>query len=319
MLDHTGQQATFVDRGPCPLCGGMAGAGSPRVVVHDFDQIPVVRCGGCGFLFSDRVFSPEATARYYAKDWGSVWHRCGQAINAPVNAAALKRLVPVGEIRSMLDVGCGYGFLLPLVARKFGWKAQGVEVSAAEATFAREQLQASVTTGTLAQAGLAAASFDLVTCFEVIEHLLDPVSFVRELVQHVKPGGWVVIGTDNFAAPIVKRMGAAFPKWIPHTHVSLFEPATLRGLMERSGLQIRSECSWTNWETSLRSRLRGSQSSKPAREAWSLSNELKGEMNRVPTLFTLRKFINPLCFRLCASRSADQGSLMWIAARKPMA
>ena len=59
-------------------------------------------------------------------------------------------------------------------------------------------------------------SFDLVTAFEVIEHVAYPRTFVEELEEYVKPGGQLLIMTDNFESKVVKDLGElAFPKWIP--------------------------------------------------------------------------------------------------------
>lgn len=327
MKDHTGQDAMLVDRGACPLCGGTA-----RTLVHDFDQIPVVRCGGggsggvrvgggegggCGFVFSSRVFTPEATARYYAQDWGSVWHRAGQEINARVNAGLLPRLVTLARGSRVLDVGCGYGFLGERL-RARGVESIGVEVSRGESAFAREQLKLDVRTGMLSEVGLAPASFDLVCSFEVIEHLLDPGAFLREMVAMCKVGGTVLVCTDNFDAPIVRRMGAEFPKWIPHTHVSHFDAPSLRRLMESCGLRVERECSYTNWETAARDLKRRVSGRKPrtAREAWSLDMELRQEMGRAPKLLGLRKAFNPLWAKMASSRRAEDGGLMFVAGRR---
>ncbi|CAN5869109.1 hypothetical protein BH11PLA1_BH11PLA1_15150 [soil metagenome] len=320
--DHTGQAVELIDRGPCPLCG--AGA-ARRELVHDFDRIPVVRCGACGFMFAAQVFSAAATARYYAKDWGSLWHRRGQEINARVNAAVLPMLADFSRIESILDVGCGYGFLLAALRALQGGakfldslppRIVGVEVSAGEAEFARKTLGVDVRTGLLSAAGLKPGSFDAVLSFEVIEHTLEPRKFVEELVAHVRPGGTVIIGTDNFGAPPVKKTGAEFPKWIPHTHVSLFDAPSLRRVMTEAGLTITKEASFTTWETALRARRMGARPPRPAREVWNLDHELKSEMNRAPKLVAARLFFNPWWLRLTASRRADDGAMMWISGTK---
>ncbi len=311
--DHTGQQAMLVDRGPCPLCGS-----SQRSLVHDFDQIPVVKCGSCGFMFASRVFTKEATERYYAHDWGSTWHRVGQRINAPVNLVALDHLVNWSKVRSVLDVGTGYGYLPALIKQRRGVPlVRGVEVSAAEARFARAELGVDVFHGTLDQANTPENAFDLVCSFEVIEHLLDPRPFLASMIRACKPGGTVVICTDNFDAPLVRKMGPRFPKWIPHTHVSAFDAPSLRDLMRTQGLQPGPECSFTTWEIVLR-HLR-TRFSKPVsvKEAWSFEAELHAEMNRAPKLPRLREWFNPRWFNLNMHRSAEAGTLMFIAGIKP--
>ena len=60
-------------------------------------------------------------------------------------------------------------------------------------------------------------AFDLVSAFEVLEHALNPAAFLAELSDYVAPGGYLVIGTDNFESGVVRALGPGFPKWIPHT------------------------------------------------------------------------------------------------------
>lgn len=311
--DHTGQQAMLVDRGPCPLCGS-----SQRTLVHDFDQIPVVKCGSCGFMFASRVFTKEATERYYAHDWGSTWHRIGQRINAPVNLVALDHLVNWSKVCSMLDVGTGYGYLPALIKQRRGVPlVRGVEVSAAEARFARAELGVDVFHGKLDQANAPENAFDLVCSFEVIEHLLDPRAFLASMIRACKPGGTVVICTDNFDAPLVRAMGARFPKWIPHTHVSAFDAPSLRSLMRAEGLLPGPECSFTTWEIALRNLRTRFKKPVNVKEAWSFEAELHAEMNRAPKLPRLREWFNPRWFKLAMHRSAEVGALMFIAGTKP--
>ncbi len=318
LLDHTGQIVNLVDRGPCPLCA--AGAGE-RAIVHDFRFIPVVRCTRCGMMLASRVFDADATARYYAQDWGSDWHRAGQRINARVNVRLLPKLLPevfAPERRSpaprVLDVGCGYGYLVAEL-RARGIDASGVEVSRGEALHARTVLRVPVVNEPLERAGFAPGSFDCVLSAEVIEHTLDPVAFLRQQVRVLRPGGWLVVVTDNFESPVVRDLGAGFSKWIPHTHVSLFGPATLAHAMRSAGVAPSRVGSFTTWEVALRAERRRGLPTPDARTAWSLERELREEMHRATRLAGLRGGINPLLASLSWRTDAD-GTLMFLAGQR---
>lgn len=309
-------QPHFIDRGPCPLCGGMS-----FTLVHDFDQIPVRRCDNpaCALLHSARVMTDEGTRRYYAEVFGSEFHRAGQEVNAAVNALGLARLFDPARdgLRRALDVGTGYGYLLRHL-RARGLEAVGVEVSTAESAFGRERVGVDIRTGLLHEVGLPPASFDLACCFEVIEHVPRPVEFVADLCRHVRPGGWVVIHTDNFASPTVRRMGARFPKWIPHTHVCHFEPETLRRCIERvPGLRVERTLSYTPWENQVRGRLAALRgwSASSARDVWRLEPHMAREMQRGYPLAHVRRALAQAWFRATASADLD-GTLMVMAARK---
>ncbi len=308
----------FIDRGPCPLCGG---AGFD--LVHDFDQIPVRRClnRACGLLHSARVMTDEGTRKYYAETFGSVFHREGQRINAAVNALALGRLIDPARdgAHRVLDVGTGYGYLLPLL-RERGIQGVGVEVSVQESAFGRDTLGVDIRTGLLHEVGLEPASFDAAMCFEVIEHVPRPGPFVAELARHVRPGGLVIVQTDNFAARAVRRMGARFPKWIPHTHVCHFEPASLRACIEAfsgAGLKVERTLSFTPWENAVRGLIGGLRgwADAPARSVWRLEPHLQREMARGYPLAGLRRALAQGWFRVNATADT-RGSMMFMVARK---
>lgn len=326
-VDVAGVIASLRARGPCPLCS--AGPEAGREVVQAFEPIALVRCGRCAMMFSDKVVPAEAQGRYYADTFGSEFHRRGQQINAAINVRALRRLPPLKQIGSFLDVGTGYGYLLAeLGAGRLSERlarggegsagALGVEVSVQEIRFAREELGVEVKPGPLAAAGLAAESFDAAGCFEVIEHVERPVEFVAELARHVRPGGWVVVQTDNFAAEAVRRLGPRFPKWIPHSHISHFTPATLAKCIESvpgGGLKVERCVSYTNWETKLRVLRAGDSPAPPARECFDLGRTLATEMRRGFRWYALRRAMSIAWFN-ATRRDDPEGAMMFMLARK---
>ncbi len=296
----------LVDRGPCPLCGS-----DDADVLHPFRTIPVVRCRGCRFIHSARVMPPEASARYYAESFGSDRHRKGQVVNARVNLAAIRVLLGPGPVGTFLDVGAGYGFLVRALRDRLGIDARGIEPSAREADHAREILGVEVRPGLLAESGYERASFDVVASFEVIEHVERPVEFVRELAAYVRPGGRLLVMTDNFDAAVVRRMGATWPKWIPHSHVSHFSPETLVACVEQAGpLEVEATLSYTPWENLAASLLARP---RPAEEAFDLDNVLATEMGGRYRLCAVRRALNPFWFALTRRRDLS-GALMYVVA-----
>lgn len=304
----------FVPRGPCPLCRG------ERFAAHmPFPDIPVRRCAACGFVHPAVVMSPEAMARYYREVFHSPWHRQGQRLNSYVNESALTRLLDLRGVKSFLDVGTGYGFLLQRLARR-GIVCTGTEPSVHEARFAGEELGLNVIPALVQEAGLPEASFDVVACFEVIEHVPDPIPFIAGLARYAKPGGWVVVNTDNFENATVKALGAEFPKWIPHSHVSDFAPATLERAMHAvPGLRVESRLSYTAWEMVARRAMMGVRGRVPrapgAAGGYSFAAERAREMNRAYRWWPLRLAAARAWFIMTNRRDAS-GSMMFMAARK---
>jgi len=307
-----GTPIALVDRGQCPICGSHAHA------VHvPFEEIPVVKCADCEFMWSSKVLAEEDQRAYYEHSFGSRRHMQGQIVNATVNSWVTAKLAPVSDIRTVLDVGTGYGFFLQELRRRFGFEVTGIELSRQEATFAKTSLGLNVVNLPLAESGLTVGGYDLVTSFEVIEHVSQPVDFIEEMAAFVKPNGYLLIMTDNFDSRMAKVLGAAFPKWIPHSHISHFSPATLQSAAQNGhGLVLVDSMSFTPWEVLLRAwyyRLRGIK--KEPSEVFNLASELKTEMVRSYKLFWLRRKVNRLWVKLTLGRRMD-GDLIYCLFKK---
>jgi SAM-dependent methyltransferase len=304
----------LVGRGSCPLCG--SGEHVPHI---EFPDIPVVRCKSCGFLFSGRVMSTSGMNQYYRSNFDSERHRQGQYINARINAWAIQILLPIKSWKSLLDVGTGYGYLLHQMAALEGVSAIGVELSEKEASYGINHLGVDIRNTALSSAGLIKGSFDLVSCFEVVEHIQDPASFLEELLAYVRPGGFLLVMTDNFESKVARELGPSFPKWIPHCHISHFGPITLEALFSSlKGIEVTGRLSYTPWELLARSfyvRMLGRHSS--AKEGFSLAGALNSEMEGTYRFFVLRRLINFRWARLSATKNLG-GALMYLVGRKAM-
>lgn len=315
-LDARTPPEGFAHRLACPLCGEPRS----RSVIHvNFPDIPVLRCdrdaGGCGFIWPAWTMTTDGMARYYREVFASPWHRKGQELNSLVNIAALRRMIDLRRVGSFLDVGAGYGFLLSRL-RRAGIAARGCEPSVQEAAWGREHLSADIATGFLDDAALPESAFDVVACFEVIEHAPDPRALVASMARHCKPGGWVLVNTDNFDCWAVRRLGPRFAKWIPHSHVSDFTPPTLIRCMEAvPGLKVERTLSYTAWENALRGVLAMLRGPADPAACFSLKAELGREMNRAYRFWPLRVAMARAWFSLSASTSLG-GSMMYVAARK---
>ena len=136
----------------------------------------------------------------------------------------------------VLDVGCSRGNFLA-AGNRLGFHMEGVEPAANIAAAARAQGLV-VHTGLLADANFPAASFDAITLFEVIEHLQEPLSLLRECHRVLKPGGILLLSTGNTASWTVASMQE---KWDYFDiakdggHISFYNPRSISLLGSRAG------------------------------------------------------------------------------------
>jgi 2-polyprenyl-3-methyl-5-hydroxy-6-metoxy-1,4-benzoquinol methylase len=309
------ESSALVDRNQCPMCG------SEHHRVHmAFPEIPVVKCAECDFMWSSKILPEHMLTAYYERNFGGERQLQGQIVNSKVNAWAVGKLLEGRAISSILDVGTGYGFLLKELCKARELDAAGVELSQQEAEYAKATLSLKVTNTLLKDSGLPRNHFDLVTCFEVIEHVSDPCEFISELAGYVRVNGFLLIMTDNFESRMANVLGAGFPKWIPHEHISHFAPSTLkRALARTTGMSLVKSMSYTPWEVLLRAsyyKLRGLK--KTPYEAFDLASQLKRDMSGTYKLFSLRKFFNKTWAQFTLAEKMD-GDLMYFLLTKTVA
>ena len=104
--------------------------------------------------------------------------------------AALERLdVPAGAL--VLDAGCGSGRTMDDL-RRYG-SVHGFDLNPLGAEYARGRGHADVHVARVEEIPFPDASFDLVTCLDVIEHTPDDIRSLRELLRVTRPGGWLVV------------------------------------------------------------------------------------------------------------------------------
>jgi 2-polyprenyl-3-methyl-5-hydroxy-6-metoxy-1,4-benzoquinol methylase len=205
---------------------------------------PLLRCRACGQLMSQVTATRywETMAQFDRADYnllqGRELARRNQVARRRLRRiAALLGQAPAGT--RLLDVGCSRGHFVAAAAAA-GFAAEGVEPAPQIAAAARAA-GLMVHTGLLEAQRFAAASFDAVTLFEVIEHLKDPRVLLAECRRILKPRGVLVLSTGNSASWTVAAMGARWDYF--HLaqdggHVSFFNPVSIERLAVACGFGL---------------------------------------------------------------------------------
>lgn len=216
----------------CPLCGTTGIA----VVYPGF-----VRCAECGLVRTEPppVASPTDKAGLYGGDYFTERNAylARRDEFTGLFAAVLDQVVALKPAGRLLDVGCGPGLLLE-EARRRGYDVAGCDVSAWAVDYARQQgLDARV--GLLEDLAYPAASFDVALANHTLEHVPDPLSFLREMGRLLKPDGLLVIGVPNFGSLMSSLMRARWHALLPDQHYWHFTPATLSRMLQAAGFVPR--------------------------------------------------------------------------------
>jgi len=131
---------------------------------------------------------------------------------------------------AVLDLGCSSGGFLGTMKGK-SWKLFGIEMEASTAEKARQATGAEVFVGDVIDAPFRAGSFDVITCFDVLEHVYDPREFLGKVRQWLKPGGIFYVMLPNIESWEMRMLrtywyGLELPRHLFH-----FSPRSLRYIM----------------------------------------------------------------------------------------
>ena len=235
----------------CNLCGGNANtqvyaSRLPDLSDRDVQEIfactssaygecgPIVRCNACGFMYQNPQPDPEWILSAYEDVVDTRYddEREGRIHTFSRELKQLRRLTQPGRL---LDVGSHVGVFVE-VAGKLGWVAEGVEPSRWAAQVAQSRGLA-VTSGTLDDLHVAPGSYDLITLWDVIEHLPDPAAELRRLHGYLRPGGLLAVSTMDVDAPIARLLGRHWP-WYMQMHLYYFSRRTLARLVSNAGYEL---------------------------------------------------------------------------------
>jgi 2-polyprenyl-3-methyl-5-hydroxy-6-metoxy-1,4-benzoquinol methylase len=297
--------ARFSPRNQCPLCQ------SRKLNDHlVLDGIRTASCATCGFIFSRDTLSAVEIDQFYIDGYHDRRHMDGQRVNASINVELLRQFFPALSGKSLLDIGSGYGFFLDKIRNSGAQRITGIELSQAQRTYSTNELRLE----TFADIDdlYKSDKYDVITIFEVIEHIPAPGEFIQKVCEHLKVGGSLIVGTDNFVSHVVKVLGESFPKWIPHEHVSFFTSNSLRQMLEKSGqLTFAGARSFTPWELLARMQIFRATSGRKGGKSYSYQAERSTDSKRGYRFFALRLVANRLWFKLTHQPDLD-GEMMYI-------
>jgi SAM-dependent methyltransferase len=224
---------------PCPLCASDRREFPFRL----HEPYRVARCMECGFHYLYPRLIEIAMQEVYREP---SYYEGGESGYADTSYAAqefalratfqrlLQNLAKRGLTGGdLLEIGCGYGYLLD-EARSFFGRRAGTEFSLEGAEIARAT-GAEVFVGGIEQVP-SDAKFDCVIGTQLIEHIYEPLSFVKRLAGHTKPRGHIILSTPDIGGVLRKAMGRRWPSFKVPEHVLYFDYRTLGSLMRRAGL-----------------------------------------------------------------------------------
>jgi SAM-dependent methyltransferase len=233
----------------CLLCGGRNC--SPLLEAQDNIQggtglwFFVVQCQDCGLCFTNPRPGPHSILPFYPEDYEPFqnphqrrrrhwWHPFTRWCHRPRRE---RQLMPLHGQGRLLDVGCGGGSFLDRMHRQ-GWKVTGVETSATVVERVQNELGLNVLPGSLPQADLEPASFDLITMWHSLQHHHDPFEVLRAAHRLLAPGGKLVVAVPNIDSLPFRWFGQVWFGLNLPRHLTHFAPWPLYLMIHRAGFRV---------------------------------------------------------------------------------
>jgi 2-polyprenyl-3-methyl-5-hydroxy-6-metoxy-1,4-benzoquinol methylase len=195
----------------------------------------IVECRQCRLVYTNpRWDDAQIVDSYVAvEDPTYLEEREGRVLTFERHLRPLERLhAPPGKL---LDVGAYTGVFVEL-ATQHGWDAWGVEPSHWAVEQARQR-GLNMIEGPLGSSDITHESFDVVTMWDVIEHLNDPFTEIQQASRLLKPGGLLVVHTMDICSRFARLMGRRWP-WLMEMHIYYFSRQTLSAMLERAGFRV---------------------------------------------------------------------------------
>ena len=228
---------------PCLFCGVM----DERLCFRD-EPFRVVQCRRCGLTYVNPRLPTERLHQmyqeeYWASDRAMEFGYSAYLAEEPLYRRTYRRRMSVirrykPQPGALLDVGCAAGFFLSVAAEE-GWRPTGVELSAPMVEYAATKLHLhDVRRGDLLSLELPGHAFDVITLWDVLEHLEDPPAHLRAARHLLAPDGILVIETQNVASSFARLLGRRWQHYKHAEHLYHFDPRTLERLLTEAGFAV---------------------------------------------------------------------------------
>jgi SAM-dependent methyltransferase len=204
----------------------------------------VMKCKSCGFKYVDFEPSDGFTRDFYTEDFFKAGHDkygyadyLGEKPNIMRwNAKKISFVEQYVKGGFILDVGCAAGFFLEALGPT--WDRYGCEASGAMARVARDKIGDRITE-TVFEEYRPARKFDVITMWDVMEHMVDLAACMRKVSSLLKDDGFLFVGTPDASSPVVRILGKHWYHYIPPTHLHFFSRSNIPVFLRRNGFTMR--------------------------------------------------------------------------------
>lgn len=233
----------------CPACESSARDAQPYVKVWSATYL---RCSSCGHAFCDITPSAEALSQYYSQNIiGNTYYTNKAQIENRIEQIYTPKLLWIIEAykksfgrlpKSILDLGAGSGHFLEC-AKRNGVDVAGLEIDDTYRKWAKENFGLELYKDRASLVKSGNKKFDIVTSFNVIEHIPQPKTFIDLYDEFSHSESLIVVETPKFNS-VTSALQRVYPETVrghlmPFIHVHMFSDNSLATLLKRKGFTPR--------------------------------------------------------------------------------
>lgn len=223
---------------------------------YSHSSLKIFKCLRCGLIYPNPMPVPnEAQLQKNFIDPDNYFPTESNEKRLLFYKKLLSRIERVnGRKGRLLDIGCGRGELV-YMAGKAGWDAEGIDTSISFVNFAKDHFGIKANVGKLEDMNFQRESFDVVCLASVLQHVLDPVSLLRDVNRILKKGGLLYMENINNNA-LIYSLGDLYYRFLgqekttclsptfPSYQIYGFSVPSLRAICGKTGFKIAKTVLW---------------------------------------------------------------------------
>jgi len=222
---------------PCPNCQS-----KKNQLELEKDHCRIVKCDNCDLIFVNPVFAEDFYDKMYAseiqqdiiKKLHEDSHEYRKERFGKERIELMGRFIKK-EKPTYLDVGCSTGYVVE-AAQEAGWDAIGCELNPSAVKFAQKRGTNAIL-GDLTHKDIKGRKFDIVSLFDVLEHLLNPMTVLEEMIQFLDDGV-LVLYLPNYRSASVMLIGEDSHTIRPTHHLTYFTPESITRFLDTAGMKV---------------------------------------------------------------------------------
>jgi len=195
----------------------------------------LVKCTECGLYYSSPRPDANSLLKGYTSAKDEIYKEELQG-RFKTFARNLKNIEKYKKKGLLLDIGCSIGIFLSLAQNK-AWKVHGIEPSQWCVDQCKKLFNIKIKKGTYQKLNNTKTRFDVITLWDVLEHLDDPLDALKTCRDLLKKDGLLVFSTLNFRSVYARMLGKKWP-WLMKMHIYYFDKKTIKKYLEKAGLKL---------------------------------------------------------------------------------